>query len=161
MKLPSMPWFVIYTQPRNEKKVTERLQNIGITAYCPLVTQVRQWSDRKKKVQVPLINSYVFVNIEEKHRKQVFEVAGVVRYLFWLGKPAVVKEAEIEALRESLKYTMSAVEVRGLQVGDSMQIPSGPFQGKDGLVKQIKKNSLQLVLTELGVLITLTKSESM
>ena len=55
---------------------------------------------------------------------------------------------------------MSAVEVRGLQVGDSMQIPSGPFQGKDGLVKQIKKNSLQLVLTELGVLITLTKSES-
>jgi transcription antitermination factor NusG len=111
-------------------------------------------------VQVPLINSYVFVNIEEKHREQVFEVAGVVRYLFWLGKPAVVKEAEIEALRESLKYTMSAVEVRGLQVGDSMQIPSGRFQGKDGLVKQIKKNSLQLVLTELGVLITLTKSES-
>jgi transcriptional antiterminator RfaH len=155
-----MPWFVIYTQPRTEKKVTERLQQIGITAYCPIVTQVRQWSDRKKKVQVPLINSYVFVNVSEKEREQVFQVGGVVRYLFWLGKPAVVRDEEITALQESLKYTMSAVEVTGLQVGDSMHIPSGPFHGKEGIVKQIKKNSLQLVLKELGVLITLTKAET-
>jgi transcriptional antiterminator RfaH len=155
-----MPWFVIYTQPRNEKKVTERLQNIGITAYCPLVTQVRQWSDRKKKVQVPLINSYVFVNIDEKLREKVFEISGVVRYLFWLGKPAIVRDEEIEMLRDSLRHVMSAVEVKGLQIGDSMQIPSGPFHGKEGVVKQIKKNSLQLVLKELGVLITLTKAET-
>ena len=155
-----MAWFVIYTQPRNEKKVSERLQNIGITAYCPLVTQIRQWSDRKKKVQVPLLNSYVFVNIDEKQRERVFEISGVVRYLFWLGKPAIVRDEEIEALRESLKHTMSAVAVTGLQIGDSMQIPSGPFHGKEGIVKQIKKNSLQLVLKELGVLITLTKAET-
>jgi len=153
-------WFVIYTQPRAEKKVTERLQQIGITAYCPIVTQVRQWSDRKKKVQVPLINSYVFVQIEDKAREQVFEVSGVVRYLFWLGKPAVVRDEEIEALRESLKHAMSSVAVTGLQIGDSLQIPSGPFHGKEGIVKQIKKNSLQLVLKELGVLITLTKAET-
>ena len=155
-----MPWYVIYTQPRNEKKVTERLENIGIAAYCPLVTQVRQWSDRKKKVQVPLINSYVFVNVNEKDREKVFEINGVVRFLFWLGKPAVVRDEEIIALRESLKYTMSAVEVTGLRVGDSMHIPSGPFYGKEGVVKEIKKNSLQLVLTELGVLVTLTKAET-
>jgi transcriptional antiterminator RfaH len=155
-----MPWFVIYTQPRNEKKVAERLQDIGITAYCPIVTQVRQWSDRKKKVQVPLINSYVFVNVSEKEREQVFQVSGVVRYLFWLGKPAIVREEEIAALQESLKHTMSLVTVTGLQVGDSLQIPNGPFLGKEGIVKQIKKNSLQLVLKELGVLITLTKAES-
>ena len=155
-----MPWFVIYTQARNEKKVAERLQNIGITAYCPMVTQIRQWSDRKKKVQMPLISSYVFVNVADKEREQVFQISGVVRYLFWLGKPAVVRDEEIAALQESLKHTMSAVSVTGLQVGDSLQIPSGPFHGKEGIVKQIKKNSLQLVLKELGVLITLTKADT-
>lgn len=155
-----MPWFVIYTQPRNEKKVADRLQHIGVTAYCPLVTHMRQWSDRRKKVQVPLINSYVFVNVSEKERENVFQVAGVVRYLFWLGKPAVVRDEEIDALRDSLKDTMSAVEVTGIRVGDQLSIPSGPFHGKEGIVKQIKKNSLQLVLKELGVLITLTKAES-
>ena len=155
-----MPWYVIYTKPRNEKKVTERLQKAGITAYCPLVTQVRQWSDRKKKVQVPLINSYVFVNIDEKRRESVFQVSGVVRYLYWLGKPAIVREDEITALQEGLKNTMSAVEITGLKVGDSINIPSGPFYGKEGTVKQLKKNSLQLILKELGVLITLTKAEA-
>lgn len=155
-----MPWFVIYTQPRKEKKVAERLEQIGVKAYCPLVTQIRQWSDRKKKVQVPLINSYVFVNVEEKQREQVFQISGVVRYLFWLGKPAVVREEEINVLRDSLKDTMSAVAVNRIQVGDSLNIPTGPFHGKEGIVKLIKKNSLQLVLKELGVLITLTKAET-
>jgi transcriptional antiterminator RfaH len=155
-----MPWYVIYTQSRNEKKVADRLEKIGIMAYCPLVTQVKQWSDRKKKVQVPLINSYVFVNINEKERDKVFQVSGVVRFLFWLGKAAVVRDEEITALKESLKHTMSAVEVTGIQVGDSISIPGGPFYGKEGIVKEVKKNSLQLVLKELGVLITLTKAEN-
>lgn len=154
-----MPWYVIYTQPRNEKKVADRLLKMGITAYCPLVTQVRQWSDRKKKVQVPLINSYVFVQIAEKDRENVFQVSGVVRYLFWLGKPAVVREDEIKALREGLKETMASVEVMGIKIGDSINIPSGPFHGKEGVVKQVKKNSFQLILKELGVLITLVRAE--
>jgi len=154
-----MPWYVIYTKPKNEKKVTERLQSIGITVYCPMITVVKQWSDRKKKVQVPLLNSYVFVHIEDKNREAVFQISGVVRYLFWLGKPAVVREEEVVALQESLKDTMSSYEVRGINVGDNVNIPSGPFQGKEGIVKQINKNSLQLILKELGVLITLVKEE--
>ena len=98
-----MPWFAIYTRPKNEKKVVAGLEKIGIEVYCPMVKQVKQWSDRKKKVEVPLINSYVFVNIEESDRNVVFEIPGVVRYLFWLGKPAVIQEQEIEVLRASLK----------------------------------------------------------
>lgn len=155
-----MPWYVIYTKSRNEKKVAERLQQIGISVYCPLITVVKQWSDRKKKVQVPLLNSYVFVNLNEKDREAVFQISGVVRYLFWLGKPAVVKEEEILALQEGLKDTMSSYEVKDIKVGDFVSIPSGPFLGKEGIVKQINKNSLQLVLKELGVLITLNKEES-
>ncbi|PWA04872.1 UpxY family transcription antiterminator [Flavobacterium psychrotolerans] len=154
-----MPWYVIYTKPRNEKKVTERLEKVGINVYCPLVTQIKQWSDRKKKVQVPLFNSYVFVEVSEKERDIVFQVTGVVRYLFWLGKPAVVRNDEIAALRESLKNNLSEVTVTSLQAGDLMHIPHGPFQGKEGIVKHVNKNSLQLVLRELGVLITLTKAD--
>lgn len=154
-----MPWYVIYTKPRNEKKVAERLVQAGITAYCPLITMVKQWSDRKKKVQIPLLNSYVFVNLEEKNREAVFQISGVVRYLFWLGKPAIVRETEIAALKSGLKDTMASFEVKDIKVGDLLPIPSGPFQGKEGIIRQISKNSLQLVLTELGVLITLHRED--
>jgi transcriptional antiterminator RfaH len=154
-----MPWFAIYTRPKNEKKVVEGLEKLGIEVYCPMVTQVKQWSDRKKKVETPLINSYVFVNIEDKNRNIVFEVPGVVRYLFWLGKPAIIQEQEIEALKASLKGILSAVEVNGIQPGDSLTISKGPFQGKEGVVAQVDKNKIRLVLKELGVTITISKEE--
>ena len=89
-----MNWYVVYTKPRWEKKVVEQLNQKGIECYCPLITQVRQWSDRKKKVDVPLFNSYVFVHLEESDRNSVFLSSGVVRYLFWLGKLAVVRAIE-------------------------------------------------------------------
>jgi transcriptional antiterminator RfaH len=154
-----MSWFALYTRPKNEKIVTEQLTKLGIEVYCPLVTQVKQWSDRKKKVQTPLISSYVFVNVEEADRNRVFEVHGVVRYLFWLGKPAIIQEHEIVALKESLKGILTSVEVESIQPGDSLTIPKGPFQGKEGEVLQVEKNKIRLVLKELGVLVTISRAE--
>ena len=154
-----MPWFAIYTRPKNEKKVVEGLEKLGVEVYCPMVTQVKQWSDRKKKVEAPLINSYVFVNIEDKKRNIVFEVPGVVRYLFWLGKPAVIQEHEIDLLKASLKGIFSSVEVNGIQPGDNLTISNGPFQGKEGVVSQVEKNNIRLVLKELGVVITISKEK--
>ena len=152
-----MPWFALYTRPKNEKKVTEQLVKLGIEVYCPLVTQVKQWSDRKKKVETPLISSYVFVNIEEKYRNKVFEAFGVVRYLFWLGKPAVIRDEEIYLLKDSLKEVISSFEISEIKPGDVMNISRGPFQGKEGVVKVVEKNKIQLILKELGFVITLTK----
>ena len=154
-----MPWFAIYTRPKNEKKVAEQLFKLGIDVYCPMVTQMNQWSDRKKKVESPLIRSYVFVNLEEKDRNSVFEVHGIVRYLYWLGKPAIIQDHEIELLRDSLKGILSSVEVEGIQPGDSLTITKGPFQGKEGVVSQVEKNKIRLILKELGVLITITREE--
>ena len=154
-----MPWFALYTRPKNEKKVTEQLSNLGITVYCPMVTQMKQWSDRKKKVESPLISSYVFVNLAEKDRNTVFEVHGIVRYLYWLGKPAIIQDHEIALLKDSLKGILSSVEVQGLQPGDSLIISKGPFQGKEGVVSQVEKNKIRLILKELGVLITITREE--
>jgi transcription antitermination factor NusG len=152
-----MPWFALYTRPKNEKKVTEQLVKLGIEVYCPLVTQVKQWSDRKKKVETPLISSYVFVNVEEKERDKVFEAFGVVRYLFWLGKPAVIRDEEIYLLKDSLKEVISSFEISEIKPGDVMNISRGPFQGKEGVVKVVEKNKIQLILKELGVVITLTR----
>ena len=154
-----MSWFAIYTRPKNEKKVVEGLEKLGIEVYCPMVTQIKQWSDRKKKVETPLINSYVFVNIEDKNRNIVFEVPGVVRYLFWLGKPAIIQEQEIDTLKASLKGIFSSVEVNGIQPGDSLTISQGPFQGKEGVVAQVNNNKIRLVLKELGVTISISKEE--
>jgi transcription antitermination factor NusG len=154
-----MPWYVIYTKSRNEIKVAENLEKAGIIVYCPLIVQVKQWSDRKKKIAIPLFNSYIFVYLEESNRDSVFKVTGVVRYLFWLGKPAIVRDDEILALQESLKGIIESVEITGLQAGDFIAIPKGPFQGKEGIVKQVKKNKIQVILKELGVVITLTKEE--
>ncbi len=152
-----MPWFALYTRPKNEKKVTEQLVKLGIEVYCPLVTQVKQWSDRKKKVETPLISSYVFVNVEEKERDKVFEAFGVVRYLFWLGKPAVIRDEEIYLLKDSLKEVISTFEISEIKPGDMMNISRGPFQGKEGVVKAVEKNKIQLILKELGFVITLTR----
>ena len=117
-----MDWKVLYVKPRNEKKVATLLENLGVTVYCPLVTEVRQWSDRKKKVQVPLLNSYVFVQIEEKERELVFQVPGVVRYLFWLQKPAIVRDSEIQLMKDWLTGENVKAEVEQLQPGDKMKI---------------------------------------
>jgi transcription antitermination factor NusG len=152
-----MPWYVLYTKPRQEKKVADSLNAIGIEAYCPLVTVVKQWSDRKKKVQIPLINSYVFVNIEEHHREAVFKVSGIVRYLFWLGKPAVVRAIEIEALKKSLEGIVTSFEVSAIQKDTIYKIPEGPFQGFEGIVKNINATTIQLLLVDLGFFITLSR----
>jgi transcription antitermination factor NusG len=152
-----MPWYVIYTQPRNEKKVVERLEKLGIDVFCPMITQVKQWSDRKKLVTVPLINSYVFVNINEVEREKVLKVFGVIRFVFWLGKPATARQVEINSLKKLLIDKISHFEVEEYKEGDTINISSGLFQGKEGKIYKIGNNSFQLILKELGVLITLKK----
>ena len=82
-----------------------------------------------------------------------------MRYLFWLGKPALIQEQDIEVLKESLKGIIASVEINGMQPGAILTIPTGPFQGKEGVVSQIGKNKIRLVLKELGVVITISKEE--
>ena len=93
--LDSKKWFVIYTKPRTELKVSQRLSVLGIENYTPTRIEVRQWSDRKKKILVPLLPSMVLVSIDEKEVNKVFKVAEVVRYLFEKGKRAEVPNKEV------------------------------------------------------------------
>ena len=97
-----MKWFVLYTKPNFEIKVAEGINLLGINAYCPVYTKIKQYSDRKKKVQKPLLPSYVLVKLLDEDRPKVFDIRGAVRYLFWLGKPAEVREEEIQMLKSNL-----------------------------------------------------------
>ncbi len=145
------PWLVIYTKPRNEKKVAERLQENGFEVYCPLVTTIRQWSDRKKKVKVPLINSYLFIKIPAHRRDEVLQDPGVVRFIFWLGKPAEVREEEIEAIKDILDYG-SDIQVSNdeFKKGQLVKIAEGTFKGLDGEVLDVNKNIIVLYIQQLG-----------
>jgi len=146
-----MNWYVLYTKPKWEKKVAEKLTQIGIVCYCPLISQVKQWSDRKKKVEVPLFNSYVFVQMADSDRNSVFQIAGVVRYLFWLGKPAIVRDEEINIIKTSLQSdNIADISVTSIQVGDKIKLESGAFSNQSAIVKEVSKNYYVLVLESLG-----------
>lgn len=146
-----MNWYVVYTKPKWEKKVADKLNQVGIECYCPLITQVKQWSDRKKKIEVPLFNSYVFVRLADTERNSAFQVSGVVRYLFWLGKPAIVKDQEIEIIKKSLTApNLSEISVSSIQVGDKIKLESGAFTNQNAIVKEVSNNYYILVLETLG-----------
>jgi transcriptional antiterminator RfaH len=148
-------WLVLYTKPQQELKVLERLQKINIEAYCPVREEIKQWSDRKKKILVPLIKSYVFVKIDLKSRSQVFEVPGVVRYLFWLGKPAIIPEREITVLIDSLTKPYSSIKVESFSIGKRLVIPNGPFQDKAGTIVKVSSKYVTVALEQLGLLVSI------
>lgn len=115
-------WYVLYTKPRTELKVAQRLEALGVAVYVPTRTEVRQWSDRKKKVTVCVLPSMVLVCLEEKDTAMVFGVPGVVRYLFEEGKRAVIRDEEIQAMQAFLEGKASQ-EAAGLQIGDKVAVP--------------------------------------
>ncbi|MEN8913985.1 MAG: transcription termination/antitermination NusG family protein [Polaribacter sp.] len=115
-------WFVLYTKPNSEKKVAERLERLNIQVYLPVRTELRQWSDRKKKVNVCVLPSMVLVCLEEKDAAVVFDVPGVVRYLFEQGNRAVIRDEEILAMQAYLEGGLLK-ERKGLQVGDTVEVP--------------------------------------
>ena len=144
-------WYVLYTRPNAEIKIAETLKLIGIEVYCPTVIEVRQWTDRKKKVTVPLFRSYVFVRLREKDRHKVFEVPGIIKYLYWLGRPALVRDAEIEVIEKWLKGDkLEGLTVTGLSPGDRVTIASGAFKNEEAIVKEIGSRRMKLILLSLG-----------
>ena len=149
-----MSWNVIYTKSRSEKKVEERLKNIGIKAYCPVRTEVKFWSDRKKSILVPVLPSMVLVKIEKNKRNQVFDIPGVVRYMFWLKKHAVVRDSEVDSLKLLLKSNnIIEQNVASYNVGDEIKISS--LKDQLGIIKKISKNQIWVVLKQLGYVIKL------
>ena len=149
-----MNWFVIHTKPRFEKKVEEMLLSNGIEAYCPTRKTIRLWSDRKKKVYVPLLPSMVLVRLEEKNINNVFNINGVVRYMYWLGKRAIVREKEVEVLKTHLKGNkINNLEIKKLIPGNRINLAE--FNNENGLIEKVSNNTVWVFLENLGYKIKL------
>ena len=144
-------WHAVYTKPRWEKKVAELLTKQQIENYCPLNKVWRQWSDRKKLVYEPLFKSYVFVRIEETDQSKIREVFGILNFLNWLGKPAVIRNEEIELIKQFLNdHENIQTQKCAIKVNDTVQITSGPFSFHKGNVLEVRNNAIKIFLPSLG-----------
>jgi transcriptional antiterminator RfaH len=143
-------WFVLFTKPRHELKVLERLISFGICAYTPTKIVTRQWSDRKKKMTIALLPSMVLVNLENKDPNIVFDIPGVVRYLFEQGKRAVVSNAEVIAMQCYQNNTLQ-IDKNELKIGDTVKVPL--LEQQAILLSQKGKNCIAQ-LKELGAIVT-------
>jgi transcription antitermination factor NusG len=143
-------WYVVYTKPRNEKKVTERLVGRGYNLYCPLVKTKRQWSDRKKMVKLPMFTSYIFARLSEDQRHEILEDPGILNFVFWQGKPATLRDEEIEAVRH-IENNGLDVEVKQerLRSGDRMVIEEGPFRGMAGVVDKANQSRITVYIPSI------------
>lgn len=143
-------WYALYTKPRHEFVAEAQLKAIGIEVYLPSVITVRQWSDRKKKVKAPLMNSYIFILGDEKDRLEALEQTSVSRCVFDRGKPAVIPEIQIENLKKFIHDNFTYMVVNGVVKGAKIRITDGPFAGTEGvIIEEPEKNRSIAVSIEL------------
>ncbi|TKK70325.1 UpxY family transcription antiterminator [Ilyomonas limi] len=148
-------WYAVYTRPKWEKKVAHLLAKKGIEEYCPLNKVCRQWSDRKKMVQEPLFTSYVFIRVTEADHLKVKQTEGVLNLVHWLGKPAVIKEEEIEVIKHFLNdYQNVQLEKAEVNINDRVRIIDGPLLSIEGKVIAVMNHSVKVVLPSLGYTMT-------
>ncbi|MEX2600439.1 MAG: UpxY family transcription antiterminator [Balneolaceae bacterium] len=161
---PETAWRAFYVKPRHEKKVANRLEEDGIEVFCPLVTRKVQWSDRIKKVEKPLINGYVFANVTEKERRAAVEDPGIFRTVFWKGKPALIRDEEIEIMRQLLNHS-EKVAVGKYQPGDRVRVSEGGYSlgivGMEGIVAEVHGRTVSLQLESLQIQLSITVPQYM
>jgi len=145
-------WYAVYTRPRWEKKVAGLLEDKGYEHYCPLNKVMRQWSDRKKVVLEPLFKGYVFVQVSEDKKWELMNINGIVNYVYWLGKPAKIRESEIETIRKFLNE-FSDVEVieAGLGVNSEVRIKQGVLMNYRGILLELQGSKAKVKIESMGL----------
>ena len=146
-------WFAVYTRSRYEKKLLKQIQSMGLECYLPLRIQKKQWSDRVKIVEEPLLRSYLFVKVSNKEYYQVLNAVGAVRYVTFNGKAAIIPDKQIEDLKQFLEHFNEEVIVtqENLAKGDLVKVRSGLLEGVRGEVIQFRgKDRILLRFKNLG-----------
>ena len=147
----SKKWFALYTKPRWEKKVNSLLNDKGVECYCPLNRVKRKWTDRIKTIEEPLFKSYVFVKVDDTERTKVRLTNGVINFVYWNGKPAIVKEKEIQTIKRFLDEH-EAVQVRPMELmpNQVVLITSGAFMDQQAVVLDANKKEVRVAILSLG-----------
>jgi transcription antitermination factor NusG len=119
--------------------------------YCPTTTVIKQWSDRKKKVQEPVFTSYIFAKVNETQRQDILKDPSIVSSVFWLKRPVIIRDNEIQAIKHFLEdFSEAKISTRDISKGDRAVINSGPFRGEEGIVREKRGNKALLHLYSLG-----------
>jgi transcription antitermination factor NusG len=151
MQAEKRKWYTIYTKPRWEKKVYSLLTERDIEAYCPFNRVRKKWSDRMKWVEEPLFKSYVFVRMTEEDKGRVRMINGVVNFVYWLGKPAVVRDTEIETIRKFLdEYDEVQAVPFEIHTDARVMIQRGVFMDKEAKVVRVMNNKVQVIIESIG-----------
>jgi transcription antitermination factor NusG len=141
-------WRVFYTFPRAEKKCEKRLTDGGIETFLPKHTVIRQWSDRKKEVVEPLFRNYIFARVDERDRLRALQTDGIVRCVSFQGRPAVVRDEEIEQIRLAIEHggDFAVVDYAPRPVvGAEVVVTEGPLQGLRGEIREHRGQTNVLV----------------
>lgn len=143
-------WFAVQTKPRHEKRVVIELQEKGIVTFLPLFTDVRQWSDRKRKIDLPLFANYVFVRMsdERETRVTVLQTNGVFRFVGGRGAGIVIPDEQIESIQAIVRNKISCVPYPFMQVGKQVRIRGGSLDGLQGVILSINGDQSLIVSVE-------------
>jgi transcription antitermination factor NusG len=142
-------WYAAQTWANHEKRVHNHLQQRTVESYLPVYTAVRQWKDRRVKLDIPLFPGYVFVRISLQDRLQVLQLPSVVRLVGFGGQPTPLPDHQIEALRQGLTHTVFMKPHPYLKVGQRARVKSGPLQGLEGILLRKKKLSRFIISLDL------------
>ncbi len=146
-------WYAVYTKPRWEKKVASLLSEKGIENYCPLNKVVKQWSDRRKLILEPVFKSYVFVKVADEKKWDLKKVNGILNFVYWLGKPAIIKDEEILTIRKFLNE-FSDVQIEQetqLKVNSKVRIRQGLMMNYQGLLIELTGNKARVRIDSMGI----------
>ncbi|MBC7688784.1 MAG: UpxY family transcription antiterminator [Aquabacterium sp.] len=145
-------WYALYTKPRWEKKVAKLLDEQGIENYCPINKVTRQWSDRKKVVLEPVFRGYVFVKIGGTEKWEVKKINGVLNFVYWLGKPAPIREEEILTIKKFLnEFTDVEVTELSLKVNSTVRIKTGVLMNYQGVLVELIGNRARVKIESMGL----------
>lgn len=148
-------WLVLYTRMHHEKKVRDRLTSKGIECFLPIQTVVRQWSDRKKKVDKVLISMMIFVHVDADEQRQALEDPSAMRYMVLRGErtPAVIPDRQMEYFRMMVDQSDADVSFNTecLQPGQKVRVVRGAMKGLTGEMVTIDgKRNIAIRIDMLG-----------
>lgn len=147
---PTYAWYAIYTKARHEKKIANILQEENIEYYLPLRRSLKQWSDRKKWIQEPLFNCYIFVKISYLEFYKVLIIPGVMCYVSFGGVPQTIHDSQIERLKLFVSERSTEIVLTRDQIakGVKVEVVFGALKGLQGEIVQIHGQSRLLIRFE-------------
>jgi len=144
-------WYAVYTRPRWEKKVAGLLTRKKVENFCPLNKVAKQWADRKKTIEEPLFTCYVFVYTTESEHLLIRQTDGILNFVHWVGKPAIIRTEEIEVIKSFLEqHNNVKLERVHVNIADKIRITDGPLMNREGDIVEVNNKSVKVVLPSLG-----------